>query len=204
MAERDDDVVEEWEDLSPLMDRFKPHLGYSIDHAIKGVSSDGGVRRDVAARELYKLSQGGLVKLIEPEPPLSLSRYLFSLHSLWFWVMFILVILTVSSVYLLPATYPLSLMRGGVSMIFLLYLPGYALIEALYPMKDDLERIERLALSVGLSLAVVPLVGLALNYTPLGIRLDPYLVILVAITVILGLVAVYRKYTYWKLGNINA
>ncbi|MHB8987039.1 MAG: DUF1616 domain-containing protein [Eubacteriales bacterium] len=35
--------------------------------------------------------------------------------------------------------------------------------------------IERVALSFGLSIAVVPLVGLILNYTPWGIRLAPIL-----------------------------
>jgi uncharacterized membrane protein len=38
------------------------------------------------------------------------------------------------------------------------------LIEALYPRKEDLESLERLTLSIGLSLAVVPLIGLFLNY----------------------------------------
>jgi len=37
---------------------------------------------------------------------------------------------------------------------------------ALFPGKDDLDGIERIALSFGLSIAVVPLMGLALNYTP--------------------------------------
>jgi len=46
-----------------------------------------------------------------------------------------------------------------------LFLPGYALIAALFPRKGDLDGIERIALSFGLSIAVVPLLGLALNYT---------------------------------------
>lgn len=47
-----------------------------------------------------------------------------------------------------------------------LFLPGYALIAALFPGKNDLDTIERIALSFGLSIAIVPLIGLALNFTP--------------------------------------
>ncbi len=72
--------------------------------------------------------------------------------------------------------FPDSPVRVVLGLPFVLFFPGYALIAALYPRRDDLDGIERLALSLGLSLAVVPLVGLALNYTPWGIRLTPILV----------------------------
>ena len=42
--------------------------------------------------------------------------------------------------------------------------------------RDSLGGIERLALSFGLSIAVVPLIGLVLNYTPWGITLYPILI----------------------------
>jgi len=43
-----------------------------------------------------------------------------------------------------------------------LFLPGYTLIATLFPRKDDLDGIERVALSFGLSIAITPLLGLAL------------------------------------------
>jgi uncharacterized membrane protein len=52
-------------------------------------------------------------------------------------------------------------------------------------------------LSVGLSIALVPLVGLVLNYTPWGIRLDPSLMSLILLVLVLGVMGVYRKYGYW-------
>ncbi|MEM1745096.1 MAG: DUF1616 domain-containing protein, partial [Candidatus Nezhaarchaeales archaeon] len=54
--------------------------------------------------------------------------------------------------------------------------------------------LERLALSIGLSLALVPLVGLILNYTPWGIRLDPIMVSLSLLTLGLLFIASVRKY----------
>lgn len=74
-----------------------------------------------------------------------------------------------------------------------LFLPGYALIALLFPRKDDLDGIERVALSFGLSIAVVPLTGLALNYTPFGIRLSPVLFSLSVLTVALAIGAVLRR-----------
>ncbi|MDY0387989.1 MAG: DUF1616 domain-containing protein [Methanolobus sp.] len=79
----------------------------------------------------------------------------------------------------------------GLPMV--LFLPGYALIAALFPGKDDLDGIERIALSFGLNIAVVPLLGLALNYTPWGIRLVPILVFLTNFIVIMAMVAIFRR-----------
>lgn len=74
-----------------------------------------------------------------------------------------------------------------------LFIPGYALIAALFPGKEEIDTLERVALSFGLSIAVVPLIGLALNYTPWGIRLDPIVLSLVLFTVIMVMVAHYRR-----------
>lgn len=74
-----------------------------------------------------------------------------------------------------------------------LFIPGYCLIAALFPGNADIDGIERLALSFGLSIAVVPLIGLALNYTPWGIRLDPIVVSLAIFTVAMICIAQYRR-----------
>jgi len=81
--------------------------------------------------------------------------------------------------------FPLVAFTSGVLRIIfglclVLFFPGYTLLSALFPRKGDLSNIERVALSFGLSIAIVPLVGLILNYTPWGIRLYP---ILIAITI---------------------
>jgi len=84
-------------------------------------------------------------------------------------------------------------LRMVVGAIFVLFLPGYTLISALFPSKKDLDYIERIALSIGLSLAVVPLMGLALNYTPWGIRLSPVLLLLSAFNMLMSMVAYLRR-----------
>lgn len=69
-----------------------------------------------------------------------------------------------------------TVLRNILGLPLVLFLPGYALIAALFPAKSDLDGIERTALSFGLSIAVVPLIGLGLNYTPWGIRILPILI----------------------------
>jgi len=83
--------------------------------------------------------------------------------------------------------------RVVLGLLLVLFLPGYSLIAALFPRKDDLDGIERIALSFGLSIAVVPLLGLALNYTPYGIRMAPILIVLSVFTVLLAVVAGVRR-----------
>ncbi len=83
--------------------------------------------------------------------------------------------------------------RVVLGLVLVLFLPGYSLIAALFPRRGDLDGIERIALSFGLSIAVVPLIGLGLNYTQYGIRLVPVLFGLSLFTVLLALVAYIRR-----------
>ena len=75
----------------------------------------------------------------------------------------------------------------------ILFIPGYVLIAALFPEKKSIDGIERFALSVGLSIAVVPLICLVLNYTPFGIRLNPIVISLVLFTLIMMIITLYRR-----------
>ncbi len=65
--------------------------------------------------------------------------------------------------------------RVVLGLILVLFVPGYVLSAAIFPSRGGLDLVERAALSVGLSIAVVPLLGLMLNFTSWGIRLVPML-----------------------------
>ncbi|WP_056934796.1 DUF1616 domain-containing protein [Thermococcus barophilus] len=93
----------------------------------------------------------------------------------------------------LIAFFPDSLLRKALGLAFVLFFPGYVFITSLFPNKKELDNLERLALSFGLSIAIVPLIGLGLNYTPWGIRLIPILVSLTIFNLIFGILAVYRR-----------
>jgi len=78
-------------------------------------------------------------------------------------------------------------------LIFLLFIPGYMLVGALFPRQKDLDGLERLALSFGLSLAISALIGLSLNYTPYGITWLPLVITLNAFSIIMGVLAIIRR-----------
>jgi len=79
-----------------------------------------------------------------------------------------LAIIIVAFPFALPA-------RVVLGLPFIFFFPGYALTTALFPRRNDLDPFERIALSLGLSIAVVPLIGLALDYSSWGISLNPTL-----------------------------
>jgi len=105
-----------------------------------------------------------------------------------------LLAILVASLALVPAAlFTTGLLRIALGLPFLLFFPGYALLAALFPKRESLSGIARIALSFGLSIAVVPLIGLILNYTPWGIRLYPILISLTVFILAMCGVAWYRR-----------
>ncbi len=158
-----------------------------------------GLSQSEAAEAVYMQMEAGEIRFVDPNPPRTYQGYLLSLYSAWFWLVAGALVSMALTIYVLPQNRPVSWLRVGLGLLTSLYLPGFTFIEALYPKKDELEELERFALGVGLSLALTPLVGFVLNYTPWGIRLDPITVALSLLTLVFGLVGVYRKYQYHML-----
>jgi len=57
-------------------------------------------------------------------------------------------------------------LRIPFSLIILLFLPGYALIAAMFPKMGEISGIERFTLSIGLSIAITVFDGFAISVTP--------------------------------------
>lgn len=73
------------------------------------------------------------------------------------------------------AFFPSKVLQIVLGIPFVLFFPGYVLMTALFPKKGKMSGIERVALSFGMSLAVVPLIGLLIYYIPWGINLESIL-----------------------------
>lgn len=76
---------------------------------------------------------------------------------------------------------------------FLLFCSGYALVSVLFIRKNDLDNIERITLSIGLSIAIVFLIGLVLHFTPYGIKLYPVLFFMTGLVFLFSIIAIYRR-----------
>jgi len=92
---------------------------------------------------------------------------------------------------------PNTAARVILGLPFLLFFPGYVLVAALFP-KSEIDGIERIAISFGMSIAVTPLIGLGLNYTPWGIRLETVLYSISAFIIILSAIAIIRRRSYGR------
>jgi hypothetical protein len=150
---------------------------------------------------IIRLQNNGKLHLTAsaPQRP-GTSAYLMT-SAAWFWATLALAFGTLVAVFTIPETaFPLVYIRYALGTIFILWLPGYAFIKALFPQhppirtsSKELDAVEYTVLSLGMSLALVPIVGLLLNYTPWGIRLTPIVLSLLALTVIFAALGVLRE-----------
>lgn len=86
--------------------------------------------------------------------------------------------------------------RLALSLPLVLLVPGYALVSALFPEHggdSGFSTLERLVLSMALSLAVVSITAYFVNFTPYGIQLAPLLVGVVGWSVVFAVIGLLRR-----------
>jgi hypothetical protein len=152
---------------------------------------------------LNQLETEGKIHLnIKQEKTTSSGTYLFSLETAWYWFIIAVTLVTTIAVFTIPIdSYPLEYLRNVLGVIFVLFLPGYAFVRAVFhnkvPIKtssESFDNIERFVLSIAISIALSPMIGLILYYTPLGIGLTPITLSLQTLTIVLATIAIAREY----------
>lgn len=101
----------------------------------------------------------------------------------------LLVILLIVTIHFFPSL-TVQIILG---LPFILFFPGYVLLAALFPQKGRLESNERIMLSLGMSIAVVPLIAMILNFTPWGITIATTLYSLALYIFIVSVIAWFRN-----------
>jgi hypothetical protein len=154
--------------------------------------------QEIVERVLLLKDQGKIV--LKDQLPLSftLKDYVLSVHAYWY-----LLIIAVAAVTatLILANLERTPIIGGILLyaryllasVFVLFFPGYSFIKALFPVKE-IDNVERIALSIGMSLAIVAINALILNYTPWGISTTPITLSLLGLTLTLSTAAVVREH----------
>ena len=168
----------------------------TVDKLIQYMEQELKIPEATALEHVIRLEDEGKLKLTQPfiEHHTDIYGYLRSSHALWFWYTMILTLTTAISVFIIPENaYPLVYIRYILGSVFVLFLPGYTLIKTLFPTKE-IDNIERIALSIGTSLTLVPLTGLLLNYTPWGISLTSITLSLLLLTFTFGLSGLIREH----------
>jgi len=106
----------------------------------------------------------------------------------------ILIGIVIITLLLIPVVaFTSGALRIALGLPFALIFPGYTLLSAISPKKGSFSGIERIALSLGLSIAVIALIGVLFNYTPWGIGLYTTLIPITLFILIASGIAWYRQ-----------
>jgi hypothetical protein len=183
-----------------IIEKRKPQ---SVAQLITLVEEQLHLPKDRILDTVLKLQNQGTIKLksqISSAAP-NFAAYLKTHEAIWYWSALATATITVALVLTAPEGFPWNYLRSTFGIIFVLLLPGYAFIKALFPAQmpiktstQNLDTIERIALGFGMSIALVPIVGLLLNYSPWGIRLTSLVPSLFALTLAFATAAVIREY----------
>lgn len=165
---------------------------------------------EILKRILYLQDQG---KLTFEQPivsfPHMFKSYVFSHQTYWYWITIVLSFSAALSTFTIPENvYPAVYARYVLGTIFVWLLPGYSFVRALFPTKvpvptkrTELDLIERVALSIGMSIVLVIINGFVLNYTSFGIRTTSVTLSLLTLTMAFAVVGVIREFQ--ALGRQN-
>jgi uncharacterized membrane protein len=121
----------------------------------------------------------------------------------WYWLTLLLSVGMIFVILLLPdSSNPAIILRYGFAGFFLFFIPGFTIMRLLFPQAfsgDDnssgLDIIERVGLSILVSVALIPILGIILNYTVFGITLVSMLTSLVSLTLFLATALFIRQYS---------
>ena len=159
--------------------------------------------QEILKRILYLQGQG---KLTFEEPiipfPNRFENYIFSHQAYWYWITIVLIISATLSTFIIPENvYSAVYARYFFGTIFIWIVPGYSFVKALFPIKvpvptkcTELDAVERVALSIGMSMVIVIINGFVLNYTSFGIQTTSVTLSLFALTMIFAVVGVIREF----------
>jgi hypothetical protein len=130
-----------------------------------------------------------------------LKYYLKTKNARWYWVILVLTITTMLIVHIIPENfYPLVYLRHVFGAVFILWLPGYSFIRVIFIDRKEtkaakpLYSVENIGLIICSNLGIIPITGLLLNYSPLGIGLTSIIFGLLSITMFFSTLALLLDY----------
>ena len=176
-----------------LIQNEKPQ---DVQQLVKIVEEKISIPEPKIIEHIIQLQTQGKISLKDLPASVSqkLGTYLKTKEAYWYWITLVLITTTTITVFTISENaYPIIYARYALGAIFVLFLPGYSLIKALFPTKE-IDSIERISLSIGMSLALVSITGLILNYTSWGIRTAPITLSLLALTIVFATAGIIREH----------
>lgn len=146
--------------------------------------------------------EGGIRLKTQPVRSRSLTNYLKSCEAIWYWFTIVAGVMAVLMVFIKSESSSLWIfVRNLLALMFIFFLPGFAFMKALFQSKksqktfgEGLEAIQRITLSIVMSIVLVSMIGLLLFYSPLGLSLTTVVITLFTFTMVFASAAVIRDY----------
>ena len=151
---------------------------------------------------ILELEKENMLQLTKQQPTAqTLKKVLFLQKTAWYWITIAFVAAAAISIFVVPdGIYPLAYLRIILGAIFVLFLPGFVLIRAIFPAKfvtnlssQNMDTLDCAALSLGVSIAIVTITGLLLNYLPFGLNLASITISLLVLTIIVATAALLHE-----------
>lgn len=191
-----------WEDLDKLLINLTmERRPETVQQLVEMINKRFSYREDEIIERISVLQDERRLSLLKTKEtfPTTFTGYILSGFSSWFWFVVIFAVVTALLVVAIPDNaFPFAYARYGLGLVYLLFIPGYCFVRAIFVNKE-ISVLEQLAVSLGLSILLVFLMGLLLNYSPWGIGLTPIVISFLFVTLLFSLVAVFRNYkTEWR------
>lgn len=170
----------------------------STEELVNFVHNESDLSKKEILDFIVDLKHLGKINFVTSKKNTSESNYFFSSKSFWFWISIPLVILIGYSFFFYDETVFFVNLRYLTGLLLTFFLPGFCLSKALFP-RNEISTLIRFILSVAITMSLVILVGLALNYTDEGIIASSSVSILLTLTMVFGAVGFIRGYFVQKV-----
>jgi len=185
-----------------LLAELKTRGGAPLGDLVGSVSLRLDASKSVVAKSLYSAAREGRAVIGEPMNNVSKLETFYSPRNLEFWVLSLIPLATGLAILGGSISTAVDYIRVVFGSVSVLVLPGYGVIGTLY-LRRELSNLQIFVFSVAASLAIVPLVGVMLNYSPWGISLDSLLISFLIIDETLLVGSSIRRILYPSLGRIS-
>ena len=165
----------------------------SVRKLIKIVTASLNLTEEEVIKSISKLQDEGIINFEKHlSNSMSFVTYVKTSEAVWYWLTIAVGLLSATLFFVISENaYPWIYARNVFGVIFVLFLPGYSLVKALFRNEisskismENLTAIERIALSVALSFGLVSIIGVILYYSLLDLDLSAIVFILLGLTLV--------------------
>jgi len=122
-----------------IIDVVRKNTFKTVNELIKLVQPKYSVPEEKILERILHLQNQGKITLKNQQAPVTplLRSYVFSTEANWYWAIIAVAGATAALVFTVPENaVPIVYARYALGAIFVLFLPGYSLIKALFPEKE--------------------------------------------------------------------